>query len=109
MRCFVYIHECRFVRLSIDVWYVSLSFDDPISLSVDIMYSLGPQNAARLGRHAVHAPIGIAVLVANGDTEATVVGPDHGHDVVVAVASDVESLAFALVGRAVLHAVGSLA
>lgn len=40
------------------------------------MYSLHVQNPKTLGRHAVDAPFGVAVVVADCDREAAVIGPD---------------------------------
>ena len=62
------------------------------------------QNAPRLGSHAVDAPVGVAVAVADGDGEAAVVGPDH-LDGGVGVALDRQLVALAAVGSFVLGSI----
>ena len=48
-------------------------------------------NPERPRRHAVDTPIGMTVIIADGDAEATVVGPDH-IQVVVAVVTAVAAV-----------------
>ena len=65
-------------------------------------------------RHAVDAPVRVAVLVADGDAEPAVVGPDDPDGAVVAVAAavvavDPQLVVLAAVGGPVLGAVGTLA
>ena len=52
-----------------------------------------------LGGHAVDAPVGLAVVVADGDAEAAVVG-SHDLDVRLLLALDQQLLALACVARA---------
>ena len=59
-------------------------------------------------RHAVDAPVGVAVLVADGDGEPAVVGPDH-LDRLVGLALNGQVVALAAVGSLVLGAIGALA
>ena len=85
-------------------------------------HSLVLQDSGGLWRHAVDAPVGVAVLVADGDAEAAVVGADHldGAAAVIAaaaaaaviavvVAVDPQFVVLASVGRLVLGAVRALA
>lgn len=58
------------------------------------------QDAVRPGTHAVDGPLGVAMLVADGDAEAAVVGPDEV-DHVTRVALHVEGGALARVRRPV--------
>ena len=58
-------------------------------------------------RHTVDAPVCIAVLVADGDGEPAVVGPDH-LDGLAGVAEDAHGVAFAAVSRLVLCTVWGL-
>lgn len=58
------------------------------------------KHSQRLGRHAVDAPLRVAVIVADGDGEAAVVGADQ-MDQLAVLTLDLQSLAFARVGRVV--------
>ena len=69
------------------------------SLSEDLLVM---KHAMRAQTHAVDGPLGVAVLVADGDGEATVVGPDQVDDV-VAVAAHVQRRTLASVRRPVLR------
>lgn len=51
-------------------------------------------------RHTVDAPVGVAVVVADGDREPSIVGPDEVDDGTLA-AADLQGLAFARVRRLV--------
>lgn len=58
------------------------------------------KHAQRLGRHAVDAPLRVAVVVADGDREATVIGTDQ-MDQLAVFTLDLQRLAFARVGRVI--------
>lgn len=58
------------------------------------------ENSETLGRHAVDGPLRVAVVVADGDGEAAVVGPDEV-DLLARPARDGQCLALARVGRVV--------
>lgn len=58
------------------------------------------QHPEALRRHAVDGPLGVAVVVADGDGEASVVGPDEV-DLLARPAGDGQRLALARVRRVV--------
>jgi hypothetical protein len=70
-------------------------------------YSLALEHFGGSGRHAVDAPLRVAVHVADGDGEAAVVGANH-LDGLVAAALDEQLVALASVGRAILGTVRRL-
>ena len=72
-------------------------------------YSLFLEDPLGLGRHAVDAPVGEAVAVADGNGEAAVVGAHHLDDGLARLARDLQRLALAPVRRLVLGPVGVLA
>lgn len=64
------------------------------------MYVPVMKHAQRLGRHAVDAPLRVAVVVADGYREATVIGTDQ-MDQLAVFTLDLQRLAFARVGRVI--------
>ena len=64
--------------------------------------ALGMEDAQGSVRHAVDAPLGVTVLVADGDGEAAVIGAHQVDDLVAVVARQRQRRPFARVRRPVL-------
>jgi len=67
-----------------------------LDAAVLVLGAFAVQDAQGLGRHAVDTPLRVAVIIADGDGEATIVSSDQ-MDQLTVLAFDLEGLAFARV------------
>jgi len=70
--------------------------------AISLLIAFGMEDAQGSVRHAVDAPLGVTVLVADGDGEAAVIGAHQVDDLVAVVARQRQRRPFARVRRPVL-------
>ena len=75
---------------------------------VFVLYSLCLQDPSGSRRHAVDAPVRVAMFVTYGDREATIIGSYH-RDGLSNITRNVQLFVFTSIGRLVLGSIWSLA